>query len=187
MIHRLLRVKKFIPTQFHNDVYEIDFKDLYNKGKRLVISDLDNTLISYDQYVPTKENLELFSKLKEIGYEVILLSNNVPKRISEYCKDIDIVGYANARKPLKIGIKKAFKNAKNEYSKDEVIFLGDQLMTDVYVASRFGVDSILVNPIKKKTEKWYTKMNRRIEEKMLKRIKNEHNDKYKDLKLDQRR
>lgn len=187
MISKLLKVKKFIPNQFHDSVYDIDFDQLYKEGKRLILSDLDNTLISYDELVPSKENLELFSKLEAIGFEVILLSNNIPPRVNKYIKDISIKGYANARKPLNVGMRKAFNNASREYKKNEIVVIGDQLMTDVWGANRYNVSSILVNPIKKKTEKWYTKFNRRTEVKMLERINNEHNETYKKLKLENRR
>ena len=186
MIDRLLKLKKFIPSQFHKTVYEIDFESLYKDGKRLILSDLDNTLISYDEYVPTKENLELFKQIEDLGLELILLSNNIPPRLEKYTKDIDILGFANARKPLSIGVKKALKNAKKEYKKEEIVLIGDQLMTDVWCANRFGIDSILVNPIKRKTEKWYTKFNRKTEVKMLKRLENELPETYKKLDLAQR-
>lgn len=187
MLHLFLKTKKFIPNEFHDTVYEVDFETLYKEGKRLILSDLDNTLISYDEYVPTKENLEFLDRLKKIGFEVILLSNNVPSRINKYCKDLDIIGYANARKPLNIGMRKAYKNASKKYKKDEIIVMGDQLMTDIWGANRFATYSILVNPIKKKTEKWYTKINRRTEIKMIEKIKTKCNDDYRRLQLDQRR
>ena len=55
MIHLLLKTKKFIPNEFHAEFYDIDFKKLYNDGLRLILSDLDNTLISYiSRYPDTK-------------------------------------------------------------------------------------------------------------------------------------
>ncbi len=53
MIHLLLKTKKFIPNEFHNSFFEIDFNELYSQGYRLILSDLDNTLISYDEFYPT--------------------------------------------------------------------------------------------------------------------------------------
>ena len=187
MLHLLLQTKKFIPNEFHDSVYEIDFEALYKDGKRIILSDLDNTLISYDEFVPSTKNLEFFAMLEEIGFEIILLSNNIPSRISKYVENLDVIGFANARKPLNIGMKKAFKATSKPYRKDELIVIGDQLMTDVWGANRFGSYSILVNPIKKKTEKWYTKMNRRIEVKMIEKIKSKYNDTFVELGLGQRR
>jgi len=187
MIHLLLHSKTFIPNEFHDNVYEIDFEALYKNGKRLILSDLDNTLISYAEKKPTKENIALFEKLEELGFELILVSNNIPSRIETYCEDTHVKGFANARKPLNIGLRKAFHHGKRAYEKSEVIVIGDQLMTDIWGANRMGLYSILVNPIKRKTEKWYTKMNRKIEEKMLLKIEKKHQSEFDRLDLSQRR
>jgi len=191
MIHRFLRLKQFIPHEFHKSVYDIDLKQLYKQGIRLILSDLDNTLISYDETIPSHENIAFLTQAKELGMEIILVSNNVPARIEKYsqaCKELGmvIVGYASARKPLNIGLKKARKNASRNYQIEEIVVIGDQLMTDIWGANRFDAYSILVNPIKKKTEKWYTKMTRKIEVKLLQRIMKERPDTYQRLGLSER-
>ena len=84
------------------------------------------------------------------------------------------------------GIKKAHKTARVQQL-DKTIFIGDQLMTDIWAANRFNVYNILVNPLKKKTEKWYTKFNRKTETKMIEKIKKNYPNRYKDLKLDSRK
>ncbi|MCK5388163.1 MAG: hypothetical protein KAJ22_02660, partial [Candidatus Izimaplasma sp.] len=61
MIHLLLKTKKFIPNEFHNSFFDIDFKELYNNGFRLLLTDLDNTLISYAEDKPTKKILDKFT------------------------------------------------------------------------------------------------------------------------------
>ena len=53
---------------------------------------------------------------------------------------------------------------------NEVIFLGDQLVTDIACANNLGIDSILVKTIDFKTQKWYTKINRIREKKIIKKI-----------------
>jgi HAD superfamily phosphatase (TIGR01668 family) len=186
MIHLLLRTKKFIPNEFHNSFFDINFKELYNNGLRLVLTDLDNTLISYDENKPTKNIIDKFEEIERIGFEVIVISNNVSSRINEFLEGTKYKGVGNARKPLLIGLRKALRLAEKDYSHKETVIIGDQLMTDVYCANRFNSYSILVNPLKKKTEKWYTKMNRRTEVKMLKKIERKYNDKFNKLSLDER-
>ncbi len=185
MLHLFLKTKKFIPNEFHNSFFDIDFNALYNKGYRVILSDLDNTLISYDESLPTKELLKKFEELKTIGFELVLISNNVPSRIEKFTKDIELTGFANARKPLLIGIKKAL-NSSQLKDIDKTVIIGDQLMTDIWAANRFGAYSVLVNPIKKKTEKWYTKINRRTEYKMLDKIKKNYSNRWNKLGLDKR-
>lgn len=186
MIHLILPTDKFLPNEFHKDFYAIDFASLYKSGKRLILTDLDNTLISYEESEPNKQIDDKFEELTKLGFEVILVSNNIQARIDVFKDGLTIQGYGNCRKPLKHGLKKAHKNASKEYSKDQIVVIGDQLMTDVFGANRFGAYSILVNPIKRKTEKWYTRINRRIEEKMLVKIKKKRNEKYLQLELDKR-
>ena len=186
MIHLLLKTKKFIPNEFHNSFFDIDFKELYNNGFRLLLTDLDNTLISYAEDKPTKKILDKFTEIEKIGFEIIVISNNVPSRIKTFLDGTDYKGVGDARKPLLTGLRKALRLADKNYSHKETVIIGDQLMTDVYCANRFNSYSILVNPLKKRTEKWYTKMNRKTERKMLDKIKLKYNDTYNELSLDKR-
>lgn len=185
MIHHFLKTKKFIPNEFHKTFFDIDFNSLYKSGYRLILTDLDNTLISYDESKPTSKLKEKFEELINLGFEVIVISNNVTERINTFLKETTLKGFANARKPLLIGMRRAF-NASSIDDVTKTIIIGDQLMTDIWAANRFGSYSILVNPLKKKTEKFYTKFNRRIEVKMLDKIKNKYPNRYKKLSLDQR-
>ncbi|AIO19509.1 Mitochondrial PGP phosphatase [Candidatus Izimaplasma bacterium HR1] len=186
MLHLFLKTKRFIPSEFHNSFFEIDFKGLYKKGYRTILSDLDNTLISYDEQLPTNEINLKFKELQEIGFELILISNNIPSRVDKFTEKTNIKGFANARKPLLVGINKAISSAIVK-DLDRTILVGDQLMTDIWAANRVNVYSVLVNPLKKKTEKWYTKINRKTEQRMLGKIKKHYPNKYNDLKLDLRK
>ncbi len=186
MIHLLLKTKKFIPNEFHTSFFDIDFKELYNNGLRLILSDLDNTLISYEETKPTKKIIDKFAELTNMGFEIIVISNNVPSRINVFLEGLSYKGVGNARKPFLIGLRKSLRVAEKNYSHKETVIIGDQLMTDVYCANRFKSYSILVNPLEKKTEKWYTKFNRKIEVKMLAKIKRKYSDVYEELSLDMR-
>ena len=186
MIHKLLKTKKFIPSEFHDTFFDINFNDLYQKGYRVILTDLDNTLITYEEFTATQRIIDKLDSLREIGFEVIIISNNHPPRIAKFLEGIDYKGIGNARKPLTGGIIKALDLGSRDYYLDEVVIIGDQLMTDIYGANRYGAYSILVNPIKRKTEKWYTKMNRKIEIKMLEKIKNKNSEKYNELNLSKR-
>lgn len=185
MIHLLLRTKQFVPNEFHHSFFDIDFERLYNDGFQYIITDLDNTLISYDEALPTPAIHEAFQSIQTIGFQLVLLSNNHPPRIAKFVAETDVKGFANARKPLLIGIKKAIKSMPGA-TKDNTVIIGDQLVTDIYGANRFGAYSILVNPLKKKTEKWYTKMNRRLERNMIRKIKKKLPQTYQALGLEGR-
>ena len=186
MLHKFLKTEKFIPNEFHDTFFDINFNELYQKGYRVILTDLDNTLITYEESVPTDEIINKLDSIRKIGFEVFIISNNHPPRIRKFLKGTDYLGIGDARKPLTVGIKKALKLSETEYFLDQIVIIGDQLMTDIYAANRYGAYSILVNPIKRKTEKWYTKLNRKIEVKMLEKIKKKNNGKYNELDLSKR-
>lgn len=174
-----------MPDEFHHSFFEIDFKELYKRGFRSIITDLDNTLISYQETLPTEQIHILFKELETMGFQLVLLSNNHQPRLDAFCEPLNVKGFANARKPLLTGMKQAFHSLNNA-QKEHTIVIGDQLMTDIWGANRFQVYSILVNPLKKKTEKWYTKLNRRVEKNMLRKIQKKYPDRFEQLKLSER-
>jgi len=62
-----------------------------------------------------------------------------------------------------------------DLKKDEVVMVGDQIFTDVLGANKFGIKSILVNPISKK-EGIFTLVKRPFEKIVLNKLKEEKND-----------
>lgn len=169
MIEKIFKINKYIPYNCYLTIFDIPFNKLYDEGKRKILIDVDNTMLPYDILLPTKEIKELFDELKDMGFEIILLSNNNKERVKLVADDLKIDYIAKAYKPLKKGFKKAQKMLKCE--NEEIITIGDQLMTDILGSNRMNMDGILVHPIKRKTEKWYTKLNRHREENVMKRIK----------------
>lgn len=186
MIHWFLKTKLFIPKAHEESVFTIDYKTLYEEGKRVLLIDVDNTLIPYDETHPNQKMIQLFKTLKTIGFETIIISNNSTKRIKTFSDALKVPYVASAKKPLKWGFKKAQRLTEQFHEKDEILVIGDQLMTDVYGAKRSQLECILVTPIKKRSEKWYTKFNRLVENKMLKKIKRKYPRTYQALHLETR-
>ena len=50
------------------------------------------------------------------------------------------------------------------------ILIGDQLLTDIKCANKLGLDSVLVKSISRKSEKWYTRINRLREKRVINNI-----------------
>lgn len=178
MLDNLFRIKKFIPYSCFHTVYDINYKELYEEGRRYIIYDLDNTLIPYDVDLADDKLKALFKELKEMGFIIMVVSNNHNERISRFCADVDIKCVTYAKKPLKSGFKKALKIL-GVSDKHQVVTVGDQLMTDILGSNRMKLDAILVHPLKKSSEKWYTKFNRISERNALKRLKKYDENIYK--------
>ena len=140
---------KFFPDKYVASTYVIDFEELYKKGYRGVIFDIDNTLVPHG--APADERAKkLFAKLKTLGFHCCLISNNQEPRVKMFNQDIQVDYVYNAHKPSTKNYKKAMEmmgtNQKN------TLFIGDQLFTDVWGAKRTGIANILVKPIHPKEE-----------------------------------
>ena len=170
---------KFVPSTYVNTVFDIDYNKLYERGIRLILTDLDNTLISYKENNADDKLLEWIKQRKNEGFEVIIVSNNSNKeRVTSFAKELEINSVSVAMKPLKRGIKKALKLASRKYDFNQVVSIGDQLMTDVFSANRMKFNSVLVKAIDRKTEKWTTRFNRKLELHVIKKISKKYPELY---------
>jgi HAD superfamily phosphatase (TIGR01668 family) len=176
-------IKKLIPDYYYKSIYAIPLSELYDKGIRLILTDLDNTLISYGKTDPRDELFDFKKKVLDLGFEFILVSNSRKKRVDHFANMYDIPYVKFSTKPLKRGIKKAIKKiAKEKYNNDQILLLGDQLMTDVLGGKRCKIKVCLIGPIDKRTDILSTRINRGIESFFLRRIKKKMRNEY-DLKL----
>ena len=169
--------KKVIPSYFVNSILDIDFNQLKEQGVKALFFDLDNTLIPYDINVISEETQKFLEDLL-IDFKVVVISNSRKKRVSNATKNLQNIPYVKfARKPLKFGFKKALKLAGVKAS--EAAAIGDQLMTDVFGANRLKFNkTILVFPIKQKSDHILTRFNRRLENKFIKKVAKTEPEKY---------
>ena len=141
--------KSFYPDCYMNSTYEIDFDGYYEKGYRGVIFDIDNTLVPHG--APADErSKKLFAHLKELGYKVVLLSNNKEPRVKMFNDVVKVSYIFRANKPSVKNYEKAMEMMGT--NKENTLFVGDQLFTDVWGAKRTGIHNVLVKPIDKKEE-----------------------------------
>ena len=150
----------FSPDDFVEKYEFIDVEYMNMHNKKVIISDLDNTLISWDSKKDTKELNKWLKKMRKAGFDIIVVSNNTEERVEEFCKKLNLQYVAGAKKPLTIGFKRALKKLNRK--PEEAIILGDQVLTDVLGAKSFGAMSVLVKPISK-TDAFKTRINRFFE------------------------
>lgn len=138
----------FLPDLIKNDVYEIDYDALLNKGIKLIIFDIDNTLAPYEMPVPDKKLCDFFKFLAEKGFVFTFASNNKGDRVELFNKSIGAFYISDAKKPFT----KAFRQilAQHKLLPCQAVGIGDQIFTDVCAANLCGMYSIMVSPIKDK-------------------------------------
>lgn len=143
-------LKIFYPDEYMDSTYQIDFEKYYKAGYRGVIFDIDNTLVPHDAPAD-KRAVELFQRLKKLGFSSTLLSNNKEPRVKMFFDGVDADHYIyKAGKPSTKNYEKAM--ALMGTNKKNTLFVGDQIFTDVYGAKRTGIFGILVKPIHPKEE-----------------------------------
>ncbi|MGN7409787.1 MULTISPECIES: YqeG family HAD IIIA-type phosphatase [unclassified Sporosarcina] len=158
----------FLPDQYVKDVYQLSPTDFINRGIKGIITDLDNTLVAWDRPDATPEIATWIKEMQDAGLQVTILSNNNELRVKAFSEPIKTPFIFSARKPLS----KAFRKALDQMGlqKEEVVMIGDQVMTDILGGNRFGLQTILVVPVAS-SDGFMTKFNRQLERRILKTLK----------------
>ena len=142
-------LEKFYPDEYMESSYVIDYERLYREGYRGIIFDIDNTLVPHG--APADERaIALFDRLKKIGFDCILLSNNKEPRVKMFNDSVHVRYIFKAGKPGVKNYRKAMEMMGTD--KRNTFFVGDQLFTDVWGAKKTGIRSFLVRPINPKEE-----------------------------------
>jgi HAD superfamily phosphatase (TIGR01668 family) len=157
-------LKRFFPSEYVDSIHEIDYDKLFKNGYRGIMFDVDNTLVPYDMEHPNDEIIDLFIKLKEIGFQVALVSNNNEVRITKFNEKLGVYAIHKALKPMTRNLKKAMQELKT--NKKNTVLVGDQIFTDIYGGNRLKLKTILVVPISDK-EEWITKIKRSTEKRII--------------------
>ena len=135
---------RFYPDEYRVSSYVLPYQELYEKGYRGIIFDIDNTLVPHGAPAD-KRAVKLFEKLKEIGFSSCLLSNNKEYRVKSFNETIQTNYIFDGGKPSPKNYRKAMALMGTDTT--NTLFVGDQLFTDIWGAKRTGIYSILVKPI----------------------------------------
>jgi len=155
----------FLPKMYQHSIHEIDYEKLYQLGIRCLLFDLDNTVGLLSQTEADKKTKALFKRLSK-KFHLAIVSNHISKkRVSGYAKGLNCAFYHFAMKPSRRCLRKAMHQFSCEPK--EICMIGDQLLTDILVANRFGAYSCLVDALHSKEFK-ITSLNRKIENQILK-------------------
>ena len=146
----MLFEKYLVPDLVLSSFRELTPALLAERGIRFILSDIDNTLVTYDDAEPTPDVLSFFAMLAELGIKIGFLSNNHADRVERFNRDLGYVVIADAGKP---GIKAAKEAMERMGAEPEnTLFLGDQLLTDAACAKQLGLYTVIVLPIKDRTD-----------------------------------
>ena len=136
-----------IPRGVYPSVTDISPKTLAGKGVKLVLADLDNTLVPYKVSQPPPAVAAWKEELARCGIQLFLLSNSrKPGRAQKFAEQLGIPYQGRSGKPKRAGYLRAM--ARMEAKPEETVMVGDQIFTDTLGANNAGVTPLLVEPIR---------------------------------------
>lgn len=136
-----------IPRGVYPSVTDISPRALAEKGIRLVLADLDNTLVPYRATEPPAELMAWKEALEKNGIRLFLLSNSrKPGRAQKFAEKLGIPFQGHSGKPKRRGYLKAMERMGAR--PEETVMVGDQIFTDTLGANNAGVPPLLVRPIR---------------------------------------
>lgn len=153
---------KLTPAHAVDNLYEIDLDVLWERGKRLLLLDVDNTLVQWHKDDFSDPIMQWIEKAKGMGFGICLVSNTKRKdRLERLRQFLGVETVRGRFKPSRAMFRLAMMKFK--VKPEQTIMVGDQLMTDVFGANRAGLEAYWVRKMEGAEFKGTSMVNRRIE------------------------
>lgn len=149
----VIHISVFLPTIIVDSVLDINTQLLDKHNIKGIILDVDNTLTSHGNPIPSDGVVEWLDMLKHCGIKTMIVSNNVEKRVKPFAASLKLDYVSMGCKPLTFGITRACK--KFGLKKEQIAIVGDQIFTDITAGNLKGITSFLVTPIKIENSKFF--------------------------------
>lgn len=133
-----------------------------------LLLDVDCTLKRYHTPDVAPEVAAWIEELRAAGIGLCLVSNGMGRRIRQFAEKLDLPFVAKALKPFPFGCRRAVR--KMNFDRRRTAMVGDQLFADVMAGRWAGLKSVLVRPIHPEDEPWFTRLKRRPERFLLRRM-----------------
>ena len=137
-------LERFFPDEYVDSAYGIPFEELYRKGYRGIIFVVDNTLVRHGAPADAR-SIGLFESLRAMGFSTCILSNNKEPRVAPFAGQVKSPYIFKGGKPSVKGYERAMEVMGT--GRENTLFIGDQLFTDVWGARRTGSYSLLTKPM----------------------------------------
>lgn len=168
-------IEAVTPDNYYPSIYKIDYQTLKKENINTLLFDIDNTITKVDDLNVPQETIELMENLKKQEFKILLFSNNHQQRAFPVAQKLNLPLLSDAGKPEK----KAYAKALNilNSTKENTAAIGDQLLSDVVGAKKYGIKVILVDQLSKKNN-IQTGLAQKLQKYMIKKL-----SKYKLFKI----
>lgn len=142
----MVDISLFFPDVILDSVLNVDLKLLNRYKIKGLVLDVDNTLTSHGNPIPSDGVLEWLETIKSAGIKLSIVSNNLKKRVKPFADMLGLDYVSMGCKPLTFGITKACRQF--NLDKKNVAIVGDQIFTDILAGNLKGITTFLVTPVK---------------------------------------
>lgn len=160
-------IEAVTPDSYYPSIYKIDYQTLKKENIDTLLFDIDNTITKVDDLNIPKETTDLMEELKKQGFKLLLISNNHQQRANPVAQKLNLPLLADAGKPAKEAYDKAL-NMLNS-NKENTVAIGDQLLSDIVGAKKYGIKAILVDQLSKENN-MQTGMAQKLQKHMVKKL-----------------
>ena len=133
---------------------------LKKQGVENLLLDVDNTLTTHDNPLPSPGIPEWIDTMKAAGIGMVIISNNNKERVAPFAAKLGLPFTSMSCKPLPFKYIKGMKMLENK--KKNTAMVGDQIFTDVMGANLSGMKCLMVLAILAEESAGF-KFKRRIE------------------------
>jgi HAD superfamily phosphatase (TIGR01668 family) len=139
-------LRRYCPSRAAHRLQDVSLEELWQSGKRLILLDVDHTIVKWGEEEFSAEVLDWVASAKAMGFQLRILSNTRhPKRLARLSDKIDIPTKNGTFKPSPDMYMEAL--AETGFAPEQAVMIGDQIMTDILGANRTGIDSIWLQKI----------------------------------------
>jgi HAD superfamily phosphatase (TIGR01668 family) len=165
------QTSRFVPTFYAPTLFEVTPEFFQRQHIQYVCCDLDNTLAPFDEMTPRPKVKQWVKTLIDAGLTFLIISNNDEQRVQPFASLLGVDYLAKTGKPFKDKLLIFLKQ--KGYPKDKVMIIGDQLLTDVWLANRLGMKSLFTEKLVP-YDHWPTRPNRLLESLLKRRYHRQH-------------
>jgi HAD superfamily phosphatase (TIGR01668 family) len=145
-MNALLEIAKKVlkPREYLEDITSVDLFSLKRNGIKLLLIDINNTILPAEEELPSIRIVHWFQELKQLDFKLALLSNSLDnKRLRAIAANLSVEAYYFVCKPLTFVVRNIIERDFG-LALSQTAWIGDQLLGDVLPGNLLEAYTILI-------------------------------------------
>ena len=134
------------PDYTLDSITQISIDWLRHMGIGGLLLDIDNTITRWEEHHVPESELAWLHHIRDAGFKIRFISNGLDRKVRRVEKQTGLSHIAGRPlKPLPAGFRRGLSEM--QLAAGEVLMVGDSAVTDIAIANRLGIWSVLVEPM----------------------------------------